>query len=309
MTARGQRGREKRRGFVRLAVSPASRASQTVTLNMQGRRRIQWGWVAATGVALALAAASPRAYADVVQPASSGDSYPLLNAHTVNVPGTRDSSGTCDFSAYPITLSPDGPQAIEARQLDRNPATCSAVYQVGEPPAAQAQAEASAAAADPTATTTTTTSQSADLAQPRQGLQPSRSSKPRGHRRAYYKETVKDAPGLDVNWVRNTIAWSYSRGCIRGRVDFGESDYWRGETGWIRIAHDFKHGVACQDAYSASGRHFYNGIFCALLPVDVYYYRNSIHAGPDGGFTTYPGVKISSYCPLPLHSVQKSGYY
>jgi len=95
-----------------------------------------------------------------------------------------------------------------------------------------------------------------------------------------------DPPGIHVNDVTNSVAWSYDGSCALPPGTTATMSYqynWFTPTGWSLEGNSWSHGASCSSVYSSSTVHFQNRLFCAaispilfLFPTDTYYQPNSV---------------------------------
>jgi hypothetical protein len=225
---------------------------------------------------------------------------PLLNSVKKAMHGDKTKDGRCIWHPPPLTLGREE-HAVEARQTSADYTTCTTIIEIGTP-----------TDVDPISPDEDFGTESGTALASRSTMQTRASGRgriaPAGltgraayfTSQAYYKVTWYDIVGLELNYVRSILNWTWGNNqCILGSTQ-SWATFAQVGSGWTRTGLGHWKTTSCDSHYGHVDADFANSIFC-IPPTYVHYRDVRIRGGYQGGYGGFVGSTWADGACLPLH--------
>lgn len=213
--------------------------------------------------AIASEDAQPTAERSLVEAVSHGEwttwewADPLTNRTTKTIDGKPYKDGcTYDFSGVAVVEPPTGHVYMD-RAVAENLSTCQLTLESGS---IEREKVADLLA---------------DVDLPGIGSGGGMAQAASSSKTAWVKHGYEDPPGLDVNWTKANVSWSYDGNCVNNSWNHTGSSYHLWVTGWTRDYINWNQFTNCSYARTQVNAQFHNSGFCFSQPTTYTKYHST----------------------------------
>lgn len=128
-------------------------------------------------------------------------------------------------------------------------------------------------------------------------------------RSAWHRTRYEDIAGLEVNWSRVHVSWTYTGTCVTSSWGHYTDYWWQGLTGWVKASSSTTSGRSCAEARTTSNSLFVNYPFCVpTMATFTSFTPNEVRGRYNGAYIMNWSASKSGDCSSLLYFYRTHGY-